>query len=123
MQGLAGFSASKQNAANASAEAGQEMLAARGEAANLRRQNEYKLSEYRAGVGAQGTTFEGSPMMAYLENVKQGELEVQNALFGGKLRARSKNMEADMYSAQAWSSLIGGFGQGAGLGSTLLRKP
>lgn len=122
MQGVAGMRANQQNAANASAEAGQELLTSKAEADRIRRQNAFTLSEFRAGVGAQGTTFEGSPMMAYLENVKQGELEVQDALFGGKIRSRSRRMEADIFSKQAPWALIGGVTQGVGLASSLLRK-
>lgn len=119
-QGLSSMMAGNQNSAFAKAESEQERMVARQASARLRQQNNYKLSEFRAGVGAQGTTFEGSPMLAYLENVKQSELEVQDVLKGGRLRARSKLFEADMSRAAGISSAIGSAGRGFGLASSLL---
>lgn len=122
--GVAQFQAGRQNAAYSEADAKQAKLTAAAEASRQRRIVNAQLAEFRAGVGAQGTTFEGSPMLAYLENVKHGELEVQDKLYAGKLKSRSLKEQADIYRRQGTMGLLAGGAQAAGtLGSTLLRRP
>jgi hypothetical protein len=123
LQGVAGFASGRQNAAYAEADAKQAQVNAQAEATRQRRIVASQQATLRADVGAQGTTFTGSPMEVYLANAKQGEIEAQDKLYAGKLKARSLRAEADIYSRGATSSLFGGFAGAAGtLGSGLLRK-
>jgi hypothetical protein len=122
LQGVAGLQAGRQSAAYAEADAEQAKLTAAAEATRQRRITAAQLGEYRAQVGAQGTTFEGSPMLAYLENVKEGEMQALDKLYAGQLKSRSLKEEANIYRRRGTLDLLGGVAQGAGtLGSTLLR--
>ena len=122
LSGIGGMQAGNANAAIAKAEGNQALAAGRAEANRIRARNAATQSTFMAGAGAQGTTFEGSPMLAYLENAKQGELEAQDALYSGRIKASSLKMQADIYKRQGTSSLIGGLAKGLGsLGSTLLK--
>lgn len=107
-EGVAGFQAERQNAAYASADARQAKLTAAAEASRERYKTEAALGEYRAAVGAQGTAFEGSPMLAYLENVKQGELMALDKIYEGKLKSRAFKIQRDIHLRKGWSTLIGG---------------
>lgn len=123
LQGLSGFAAGRQNAANANADAKQAQVNAQAEAARQRRIVAAQQSTLRAESGASGTTFSGSPMEVYLANAKAGEIEAQDKIYAGKLKARSLKAEADIYSRQATGALLGGFAGAAGtLGSKLLNK-
>lgn len=122
LQGLSGFASGQQNAAYAQADAKQAMVNARAEADRQRRIVAIQQGQLRADVGAQGTTFTGSPMEVYLANAKQGELEAQDKLFEGKLKKRSLKAQANIYENQAYGSLFSGVAGAAGtLGSKLLK--
>ena len=122
LQGLSGFASGQQNAAYAQADAKQAMVTARAEADRQRRIVATQQAQLRADVGAQGTTFTGSPMEVYLANAKQGELEAQDKIFAGKLKKRSLQNEANIYEDQSYGSLFSGFGNAAGtLGSKLFK--
>lgn len=119
-QGIAGYQANRQNAAYAEAEAKQAKLTAAAEAARTRRQVAAQQGEFVAGVGAQGTTFEGSPMEAYINNAIQGELMAQDKIYEGKLKERAFKMQRDMYKRQAFYSLfsaVTGAQQGGSMGN------
>lgn len=122
--GISGMQAGRQNAAYATAEGKQDVLNSQAEANRAHRENALKLSSIRATIGAQGSTDEGSPMLAYLDSVKNASLDEQDILFSGKLKQRSKKYEADIYRRGASMSLLGGFADATrSLGSTLLKNP
>lgn len=122
LQGLSGFASGQQNAEYARADAKQSMINARAEADRQRRIVAVQQAQLRADVGAQGTTFTGSPMEVYLANAKQGELEAQDKIFAGKLKKRSLSEQANIYENTAWGSLAGGVAGAAGtLGSKLFK--
>jgi len=121
LQGVAGMRANQQNARFAESEADSAIAASKEDAQRQRQINIAKLGEFRAQAGAQGSTFEGSPMLVYLNNVKNAALDEQDLLYKGKLQAFGKRQEAKIYDQQAGSSLFGGIAGAAGsLGSTLL---
>lgn len=113
--GVSALQAGRQSAYNAEAEGRQAQLTAAAEATRQRRINEAQHGAFRAAVGASGSTFEGSPMMAYLENVKQGELNAQDHLYAGQLKRRSYNMQADLYRREGKNALYSGVLGGAGI--------
>lgn len=114
LQGLAGFASGRQNAANAEFEAKQAMVTARAEADRERRQKMAVASSSLAQTGAQGRTIEGSPMLNYLQLVQQAELAAQDRIYAGRLQKIAKLNEAEIYSNQAWGSLLGGAAGAAG---------
>jgi hypothetical protein len=114
LSGLSGFASGQQNAAYAEADAKQSMINARAEADRQRRLVAIQQSQLRADVGAQGTTFSGSPMEVYLANAKAGEMEAQDKIYAGKLKKRSLLAQADIYRNQGYGSLFGGFAGAAG---------
>lgn len=121
-QGVASSKAEKQNAFNAETEAEQSRLTAGAEADRAKRENQLRLGQIRTQFGSQGTTFEGSPMLAYLENVKNAELEQQDIKYSGQLKSRSKLMEAAIYKRRSDMELFGGGVRAATtLGSSLAR--
>lgn len=123
--GVAASKAATQNKLNAESEAEQALLTGQAEADRTRRENNQRLSIIRAELGAQGTSFEGSPMLAYLDNVKNAELQAQDALYAGQIGSRSKRMEAGIHKREAAGALLAGGARAAGsfasLGSTLLK--
>lgn len=122
LQGIAGFASGRHNAAYAEAEANSALLAGRAEKDRQRRVNAYKESEFRAELGGSGTVGDVSPMLAYLENVKHGELMAQDKMYQGRLTAFGRNQEARNYRAKGMWDLIGGGAAGLStLGSTLLK--
>jgi len=81
------------------------------------------LGSIIATAGAQGTTFEGSPMLSYLESVKEAELEALQARHTGNLKATGLKAEARLHRMGAISTGAGGLAKlAAGLSSTLLRS-
>ena len=123
--GIAGSVASanteKQSALNAEADADLAVQQGQSEADRQRGITRAKQAELLATTGAQGTITTGSPMEVYLANAKQGEMEAQDKIYAGNLKARGLKTQAGMYNRQATSQLIGGGAQAAGtLGSTLL---
>jgi len=121
LQGLSGSAANRSNAGAALYEGRQAMATAEAEANRERRLNQARLGSIRAAAGAQGTTFEGSPMLAYLDSVKNAALNEQDILYGGQLKQASKKIEADVYKRQAGGSLLAGVAGGLkSLGSTLI---
>ena len=122
LQGLSGFAAGNQNAYNAKQEANAAEVAGQANAVRQRRIVAAQQSELKAQVGASGTEFTGSPMDVYMNNALQGEIQAQDELYQGKLRAYSKRAEAQIYKQQAGSSLFGGIAGAAGtLGSGLIK--
>lgn len=85
----------------APSQAAQERAAAAFEAGQLERQAQHAQARQRALVGASGVELSGSPLMAYLDNVRQHELEANVARYGGEMRARQVQDEAQLAGFQA----------------------
>jgi len=113
LKGVGEMQANKQNALNAKAEGESAMKSAEAEQSRQHTINQAKLGEMRADAGAQGSTFEGSPMLAYLDSVKNAALGEQDILYRGQVAKFGKKMEAGMYSRQASSALFSGIMGGA----------
>jgi hypothetical protein len=116
LQGVAGFSSAKENERRAVAEGKAAVQTGEAEKARQQRINLSKEATFEAEASAQGTTFAGSPMLAYLENVKQGALQAEDFSYKGQLTKYSKKFEARDYNARGWASLLAG---GAGVASAL----
>jgi len=107
----------------ATEEGRQAMRVATEEAARSRYQSRFQLGAIRAQAGAQGTTFEGSPMASYLESAKQAELQAQDILYGGTLKKQQASFQAQLYRRSGMMGLLTGIAGAAGaLGSTLIPK-
>ncbi len=113
-KGVAEMQAERQNAAFATAEGKQALVTGEAEASRIRRQVAAQQGQLKAGAGAQGTTFEGSPMEVYQANALQGEVEARDPLFKAALIKRSKDFEAGMYKRKAGAALLGGLFQAGG---------
>lgn len=109
VQGVQGMRAEKQNQAFAMMEGRQQIAGSEEEAARQRNINRMRQGQAVAAAGAQGTTFEGSPMLLFLENIKQGELEAQDLLYGGRLKKQASDVSARAAAGRAGSNLLGGF--------------
>jgi hypothetical protein len=119
--GIASANTEKQNSLNAEADADLAVQQGQSEADRQRAITRASQAKLVAESGAQGTTLTGSPMEVYLANAKQGEIEAQDKVYAGNLKARGLKAQAGMYNRQATSSLIGGTASGVGtLGSTLI---
>ena len=123
IQGIAGYSSAKENEKRAKAEGRAAIATGEAEKARQQRINLAKEASFEAGVSTQGTTFEGSPMLAYLENVKQGALEAQDFSYRGQLTNYYKGFEARDYNSRAWASLLGGAAGAASALIPVLNKP
>ena len=121
LQGLAGYRSAQTNAAymNAAAKqalqagaANEDIAAARGRA---------EVGALRATVGAQGTTMAGSPMLVYLDSVKNAALTSAQQYYEGKLKSYSLTQQAKMTKQGGLFDLLGGGVRAiGGLGSALL---
>ncbi len=122
LQGVAALRSGQQNAAYANLQAKTAIAQGKEETARRRRINMYQESQFRAGTGLSGTVGDASPMIAYLNLVKQGELEAQTSMYQGALSSIGYKQQAKNYRSQGEAGLFGGLASaGLGLGSTLLR--
>jgi hypothetical protein len=123
LRGVSALTTGQGQAAAATQEGRQAMRVATEEAGRSRYQSRFQLGAIRAQAGAQGTTFEGSPMASYLESAKQAELQAQDILYGGQLKKQQAGFQAQLYRRQGIFGLLGGVAGAAGsLGSTLIPK-
>src|SRR6266540_3041113 len=99
LQGFAGFRSGQQNAAYAEVQAKNAALQGKEEAARQRRVNAYEQRKFRAELGATGTVGDVSPMLAYLENVNQGELSAEDKIYQGKLSKFGYEEQAANYQS------------------------
>lgn len=134
LQGITGMVSGMTNASYANAMATQARQAGNAEANRLATINRQKLGAIKAAAGASGTIpTSGSPMMVYLNSVKQAALEEETARYGGKVEAIGLEQQAKQSMIGGIFSGVGGlFGAampwlrmayGTSLGSTLLQNP
>lgn len=114
MKGVSEMQANRQNAAFATAEGKQAVVTGEAEASRVRRQVAATQGQLRAQAGAQGTTFQGSPMEVYINNALEGEIQARDKIYEGKLIQRSKQYQANLYKRQAGAALMGGLFQAGG---------
>ena len=124
MQGIGGYQQGKFRQRLAQRNADQERLDALGAANRIGRQTRREMGLARAGVGPQGTTFAGSPLMVLADLAMEAEDQRLLALAGGESRAASQEAAAEGYGQMASGSLLrgaigGGIGLGFGIGPPL----
>lgn len=102
-------------------------LAAAAEAETKRRQYDRILGTQRARYGASGVIgSEGSPLLVMMQSEEEAALDVARVRHGGAVAAHGLQIEADIYRRQgrqakrqarlqAYSSILSGVSQGAGL--------
>jgi hypothetical protein len=117
MQGVAEMQAQQQNALTVKAEGYQALATGEEEATRIRRQVAQQQATLRAGAGAQGTTFAGSPMEVYAANAAQGELEARTPIYKSQLVMEAKKMEAQEYRRKATGAMVGGIFGALGAGA------
>lgn len=120
MQGVSQMQAEKQNALTAKAEGYQALATGEEEATRIRRQVATQQATLRAGAGAQGTTFAGSPMEVYAQNAAQGELMARDPLYKSQLVFQAKKMEAREARRRATGALVGGIFGALGAGASAM---
>jgi hypothetical protein len=86
-QGKSESRAAEYNAAIAERNATIARQQASQQAAQVARENRMRIGTLRANVGAAGITMEGSPIDVLGDVVSQGELERQNEIYRGEIRA------------------------------------
>lgn len=108
-QARAASSASKYNAAlnEQNARIANEQAASAAEQQRI--SNYRKLGSIRAGYGASGVTNDGSPMDVLADSFTQGEYDVQNIIYQGKLRAAGYQNNASLDRADAKNSMKSGY--------------
>jgi len=117
--GLSGFQSGQANAAFLSESAKQSLGAGAANKSIAEARSRAQLGELRAQMGAQGTTMSGSPMLVYLDSVKNAALESANEYYSGALRSAGLKSQARISRLGGQADLFKGF-VGAG-GSLLLR--
>lgn len=113
LQGISGYRTGKENERRSKEEGKAAIVAGEADKARQQRINLAHEATFEAGLSTQGSTFQGSPMLAYLENVKQGALQAEDFNYQGQLKNYYKKVQAADYGSQATSSLFGGFGKAA----------
>ena len=108
MQGIGGYKEGKFRQRLAQRNADQERLDALGAANRIGRQTRREMGLARAGVGPQGTTFAGSPLMVLADLAMEAEDQRLLALAGGESRAASQEAAAEGYGQMASGSLLRG---------------
>jgi hypothetical protein len=101
----------------------------------LQRDRRRRLAALQAGMAGSGIqSGVGSPLDLYADNFAQASRDVrnlryttavqrQNAILGGEISSRNEMLNsigAQVAGQQAFGSLIGGFGQAAGIGAGVL---
>ena len=126
LQGLAGFQSGQANASyldQASKQAlrvgaaNKDIMDARGRA---------QLGELRAQIGAQGTTMSGSPMLVYLDSVRNAAIDSASEYYKGAVESSNYKTQAKLARAGAQDTLFSGILGAAApsiasIGSRLLR--
>jgi hypothetical protein len=114
LKGMAGYQSGRQNASYLNQAADQALAAGAANKDIVDRKNRAALGELKAGVGAQGTTMEGSPLLVYLSSVTNAAIEGQNEYYQGSLKSQGLRQQAKISKSDATSSLWEGIVKGAG---------
>ena len=100
----------RQNAQTATERAGAEET-------RLRRGQSRRIASFQARLGAQGTTFQGSPQSLLNDQILEAEEDAFLVRFGGQAQARNELLRADIAESRGRGGLIAGL---TGGGQTLL---
>lgn len=117
--------AQAQAQANAQARAYEQQAQADSQAAGYeaqreRRQQELRLANARAQVGASGVAMSGSPTEVLVANAREGELDIQAIRYGSQIRQNNLRTQADISRMQGKSAMAAGIiNAGAGFASGL----
>jgi len=111
LQGVSGYASGNTNAAYNKEAARQSRMVG---AANKNIKDAVgraQLGEIRAQAGAQGTTFSGSPMLVYLDSVRNSAIASQMEYYQGEIGAASYKEQERLArrrgEADLWSGIIG----------------
>jgi hypothetical protein len=122
LQGVAGLQAGEANANAMTAAARQSLAAGAANKTLSGMRSRAQLGEMKAQMGAQGSTFSGSPMLVYLDSVKNAALEDENAYYQGQLKASGLSAQSKIARMGGYNSLLEGAIRAGGsflLGKTL----
>jgi hypothetical protein len=100
-------SAAKYNAAVANNNAIADRQQAAANAADQQRKARIQIGSMRAGYGASGVGLEGSPMDVLEQSAAMAELDRQNILYGGEVRARGYESTAGLELMQGKNAVKG----------------
>lgn len=121
LQGLAGYRSAQTNAAYMDAAAKQALQAGAANEDIAAARGRAEVGALRATVGAQGTTMAGSPMLVYLDSVKNAALTSAQQYYEGQLKSYSLTQQAKATRQGGLFDLLGGGVRAiGGLGSALL---
>jgi len=114
---IASYSAYQQQAKVAESNADAASAAARAEEQRLRRDRARRMGSIRAAYGAAGVQATGTPLEVLGDQAMEAELDALAVRYGGAVRSRNFENQADSNRSSAIGSLIGG---AAGVGTSLL---
>lgn len=83
--------------------------AAAAEARRHRKQSEGILAHIRGQYANAGVTLEGSPMDVLQDSAASAELDNMLITYGGQLKARGYNQQADIYGMEAKNAMTAGY--------------
>jgi parvulin-like peptidyl-prolyl isomerase len=116
-QGMAASKAADYNAAINARNAQIAQQQAQADAEAQQRQAYQRMGAIRAAYGASGVTPEGSPLDILANSASQAELDRQNILYKGKLRAIGYTDQSNLDAMQSDAAMTSGY---IGAGSSLL---
>ncbi len=108
LQGISGQRQAQFQADIASSNARAAKQQASASAVRLERERRQRQGAARAALGAQGTTFEGSPIEFLADEAAEVAEEVALVRFGGQVEAREQRLRGAVFQSRARSSLLGG---------------
>jgi len=125
LQGVSGYASGNQNAAYLKGAAQQAKMVGAANKNLSDARGRAVLGELRAGIGAQGSTMSGSPMLVYLDSVRNAAIESANEYYQGEIGAAGYKEQARWAKrggeADLWSGIVGAAApQLKSLGSRLL---
>lgn len=101
MQADSKADASEYNAKIAQQNAAMATQQAEADAAEQKRDTVRKLGAMRAGYGASGVAFEGSPLDILAQSASDAEMDRLNIIYKGKVRAAGYDANAELYESNA----------------------
>jgi hypothetical protein len=118
VSGVSQYSQAKSEAAYARTNAGLAEQQAQSQAQVIREKAHRLSGQNRAAIGASGVDISGSFLDALADSDIDAELDVQTALWNGKLDAMNQRAQAKASKAAGRSALVGGiFGAGTSAAS------
>lgn len=119
LQGVSGMQAGEANAAYLSDASKQALRAGAANKSIAEQRHRAQLGEFKAQMGAQGTTMSGSPMLVYLDSVKNAAIDAVNEYYTGAVQAGSHRAQSKISKMGGYADLFKGV---VGAGSSLLLR-